>query len=178
MRGKSLFSLAWKNVLIATRLCSSLPFHSGKPIWFVFSYFLFHIFIAIQCAVLCKLLSAWKFNGVVNIYAVGWMPLNAVVNNCWDWTIPVNCAQYGSASFLSDISEWGQLDSACEISKIQFWVYDKTVYKIKEIGLNAIELLGLEHSCQLLVMWFRLLLELVKTGYTDNFGKSQNYWQI
>ena len=59
--------------------------------------------------------------------------------------------------------------------KYSFEYLTNTVYKIREIGLNAIELLGLEHSCQLLVMWFRLLLELIKTGYTDNFGKSQNY---
>ena len=45
------------------------------------------------------------------------MRLNAVVDNCWDWTIPVNGSQHGS------------------------------------------------------------LLKLVKTGYTDNFIKSQNHLQ-
>ena len=110
-------------------------------------------------------LSAWKFNGVVNIYAVGWMPLNAVVNNCWNWTIPVNCAQYGSASFMLDISEWGKLECAHDIVEIQFWISDKysfeylinTVFKIRETGLNDVELLGSEHFCQLLATWIRLI---------------------
>ena len=97
-------------------------------------------------------LSAWKFNGVVNIYAVGWMPLNAVVNNCWNWTIPVNCAQYGSTSlknFNAHVKFW----------EIQFWVFDKYSLQNQSNGVEwrCQQLLELEHSCQLRTIWFRLI---------------------
>ena len=53
------------------------------------SGFVFNIFIALQCFASFRQIQ-WGCQHLCG-------GLKAVVNNCWDWTIPVNCPQYGSA---------------------------------------------------------------------------------
>ena len=71
----------------------------------------------------------YSFEYLTNtVYKIRVMGLNDVVNNCWNWTIPVNCAQYGSASLKNlNVHE-----------KYSFEYLTNTVYKIRVIGLNAV----------------------------------------